>query len=115
MFQFLELTVPVLVVPDTDLNRYCPVVVIRCCKSAASGIKCPEPWQLAFDSFVYQPVTVRSRNEHTIEVGPYESVSLHGIVRGLRRDVRNVVTEPLFDEGPLLVRPGVLKVPRHGV
>ena len=77
-----ELPVPVLVVPDTAGSQSCPVIlgtnVIRRCRSVVSAATfvCPEPWQLAFDTLVCNPVSVKSTNEHTIEVAPYDSITL---------------------------------------
>ena len=111
-----ELPVPVLVVPDTAGSQSCPVIlgtnVIRRCRSAVSAATfvCPEPWQLAFDTLVCNPVSVKSTNEHTIEVAPYDSITLHGIARGLSSSVSKVVTEGFDSESPCMVRPHVVSV-----
>ncbi|XP_052777891.1 uncharacterized protein LOC128215224 [Mya arenaria] len=112
-----ELDVPVLVVPDTGSH---PVIVgtniIRRCKSAsvAPARPLPDSWQSAFDALVCEPITVKSTNEHTVELGPYESVTLNGIARGLKHDVQKIVTENISPDSPYLVRPHVLKAPHHG-
>ena len=102
--------------PDTAGSKSCPVIlgtnVIRRCKSAVSAATfvCPEPWPLAFDTLVCNPFSVKSTNEHTIEVAPYDSITLHGIAQGLFSSVSKVVTEGFDSESPCMVRPHVISV-----
>lgn len=117
----IELPVPVLVVPDTENTNTYPVIlgtnIIRCCKSAAATVTnntVPEEWKMAFESLVCNPVSVKSTNDHVVEIGPYESVTLHGIARGLNSNVQKVVTENSSSDRPLLVRPHVVQVPQYG-
>ena len=108
------LDVPILIVPDSSLNRQCPVIVgtniIRRCKSfvnSSASFDIPDVWQCAFDSLTCHPCMVRSTNNRTIEVGPYETTVLNGIVRGANCD--SCVTENI-DSNEFLVSPQFVKI-----
>ena len=114
----INLDVPVLVVPDSSINSLCPCIVgtnvIRRFKAAAKEIVLPDSWQIAFDSITCKPCTVRSTNKHKVEVGPYESVTLTGIVRGVSHDIETVITENFDSDHPYIVRPHVVGLPQQG-
>ena len=117
-YKDFNLDVPVLVVPDNSINSSCPCIigtnVLRRFKAAAEETDLPEAWRMAFDSITCQPSTVRSTNKHKIEVGPYESVTLTGIVRGVDHNIETVITENLDSDHPFIVRPHVIGLPKQG-
>ena len=96
-----KLDVPVLVVPDTDFNRICPVIVgtnvLRPLRSKVSlssvSSDIPGPWQLAMDSLTYKTYTVKASSRKPISVKPYEMVVIDGFARGIDHDVAEAVTE----------------------
>ena len=114
------ISVPVLVVPDTNFNSSCPVIigtnVIRHCKSHvlngdASDV--PKAWSTAFSGLSCSSSIVRLTNKHTIAIGPYESMTFHGI--SFSHSASPFVTENLGDSNySFLVKPHVVKLPDTG-
>ena len=116
------ISVPVLVIPDTEFNSSCPVIigtnVIRHCKSHvlngdASDV--PEAWSTAFSALSCNSSIVRVTNKHTIAIGPYESMTFYGITRSFSHSASAFVTENLGDSNNnFLVKPHVDKLPDTG-
>lgn len=87
-FSNVELFVPVLIVPDTDFNRNCPVIigtnVLRICRDQSNQDSLvPKQWKLAFDSMTSKCYSVKSIGKKPMMVKPNESMVIKGCVKGL--------------------------------
>lgn len=87
-FSDVELFVPVLIVPDTDFNRNCPVIigtnVLRICRDQSSqDPPVPKQWKLAFNSMTSKCYSVKSIGKKPVMVKPNESIVIKGCVKGL--------------------------------
>lgn len=87
-FSNVELFVPVLIVPDTDFNRNCPVIigtnVLRICRDQSNQDSLvPKQWKLAFDSMKSKCYSVKSIGKKPMMVKPNESMVIKGCVKGL--------------------------------
>ena len=116
----VELDVPVLIVPDTDFNRKCPVIigtnVLRIYRDLLSekdkdmkGI--PKEWKVAFKSMKSKCYLVKSVCKKSITVKPNESVMIKGCVTGLPNNNMTMVCESCDDIEKFTVCPRVLKFP----
>ena len=95
-----ELWVPVLVVPDTDFNQTCPVIVgtnvlrpLRSRVSSGAPSDVPGEWQIALDSLNYKTFMVKACSRKPFSVQPYETVVVNGFSRGIDHGVTEIVTE----------------------
>ena len=116
----VELDVPVLIVPDTDFNRKCPVIigtnVLRIYRDLLSekdkdmkGIL--KEWKVAFKSMKSKCYLVKSVCKKPITVKPNESVMIKGCVTGLPNNNMTMVCESCDDIEKFTVCPRVLKFP----
>ena len=114
-----SLDVPILVIPDNDFNLSCPVVigtnVLRRCKYYVSyhGItaeEIPVEWEAAMQGIPSQTFCVKACNRRTVTVGPFETVTINGIARGLNNRISTVVTENIDGMSSYTVCPRVVKV-----
>jgi len=94
------LKVPVLVVPDTELNNTCPVIVgtnvlrpIRLRVPPDSSCDVPGEWQMALDSLCHKTFMVKACSRKPITIEPYHTVEVNGFSRNIDHDVSEVVTE----------------------
>ena len=90
--------VPALVVPTTEYNLKVPGLigtnVFNRCQDQAENNGVPEEWKTAFLSLQNGLVGyVKSTNERAIEVQPFQTVTLSGLLRK-NRDVETAITEP---------------------
>lgn len=101
-FMSIDLAVPVLVVPDTNFNKTCPVIigtnVLRLCRDLSdvtqSISEIPKQWKNAFEGLKCQSYCVRSVSKKTIMVEPNESVVVKGFTKGIPvKEHMTVVTE----------------------
>lgn len=80
-----SLTVPLLIVSDTDYNSKVPAIigtnVIRLFKQDKSPSDVPVEWQTAFDSMCDDGLPVKTTCNYSIRINPGEIKTLHGIVR----------------------------------
>jgi len=111
-----NIQVPVLVVPDTDFNQSCPVIVgtniIRICKESCSNsdVVVPEEWNTAICSMACESFPVKSVNKRPIVIGPYETVLVKGVSRNIASSISEAVTENLDQHRNILVCPRVVNV-----
>ncbi|MCG8048682.1 MAG: RNase H-like domain-containing protein, partial [Candidatus Thiodiazotropha endolucinida] len=79
------LTVPLLIVSDTDYNSKVPAIigtnVIRLFKQDKPPSDVPVEWQTAFDSMCDDGLPVKTTCNYSIRINPGEIKTLHGIVR----------------------------------
>ena len=113
--------IPLLVVPDTHLNRSCPIIigtnVIRLCRdylkeNPASCI--PDTWDIAFDSIKCNSFVVKSSNKHSIMVEPYQTVTVKGISRNVPSTITEAITENMDSNKKFMVCPQVTKLDNQG-
>ena len=114
-----SLDVLILVVQDNDFNLSCPVVigsdVLRLCKHSVSylGItaeEIPVDWEAAMQGISSQNCCVKACIGRTVNVGPFETVTLNGIARGLNKKDSTVMTENIDGMSSYTVCPRVFKV-----
>lgn len=111
-----NINVPVLVVPDTQYNNDCPVIVgtniIRICKESCSNgdVFVPNEWKTAICSMACDSFPVKSVNRKPIVIAPYETVLVKGISRNLDTSISEAVTENLEQFRSILVCPRVVNV-----
>ena len=95
-FEGIALSIPVLVVLNTEYNRTVPVIigtnVIRLLKQSSVDSFIPEEWQTAFSSLVDHTLPVKTTNNFSIRLGPGEVKTVHGLVRNTA-DLENAVTK----------------------
>ena len=107
--------IPVLVVPDTDFNYKCPVIVgtnvLRLCKESCmiETDTIPTEWKTAIDSIQCKLYSVKSDSKKPITIGPYETTILNGRSRRIGSNIENVVTEAC-DNSTYIVCPRVIKI-----
>lgn len=81
-FLDIELSVPMLVVQDTEFNRKCPIIigtnVLRICRHVLnnniSGSNIPLQWQRALDTLKCQSYQVRSICKKSVIIEPNKSI-----------------------------------------
>lgn len=69
---------------------------------------------MAFRSLENKPVHVRSTNDNSVQISPYECVTVNGIARDLDHSVQKVITEHLDYQYSLLVILHIVQVPKSG-
>lgn len=109
--------VPMLIVPDTEMNRTCPVIigtnVIRQCDSYAKEKYVeivPTSWKEAFCSMKCNSLIVKACTHHDIHVEPYESVNVDGMCKNIDPSISEVITENLDNVRTFMVCPRVVTV-----
>ena len=97
----IELLVPIVIVPETEFNKNCPVIVgtniLRICRDYYSHtlgqLHVPDAWQLAIDSLQCKSFCVKITTKQNITQEPYQSLVVNGVVKGDDKNVSTVVTE----------------------
>jgi len=98
-FLDLELFVPIVIVPETEFNKNCPVIVgtniLRICREYFSHVSCQlsEAWQFAIDSTQCRSFCVKATTKRDITLEPYQSVVVNCVVKGIDKNISTVVTE----------------------
>ncbi|XP_062612631.1 uncharacterized protein LOC134274364 [Saccostrea cucullata] len=117
-FMDVELFVPVLIVPDTDFNRTCPMIigtnVLRICRDLlgedSNEMKiAPKEWRVALKSMQGKCYHVKSVCKKPIIVQPNESTVVKGRVRGLPGNNMTMVSENCDNMNRFTVCPRVVK------
>ena len=109
------INVPVLVVPDTDFNHSCPIIigtnVIRICKESCHNVDVdiPEEWETAMCKISCHSFTVKSLNKKPVVIQPYDTVLIKGITRKLDPSIVTAVTENIDGKNNILICPRVVK------
>lgn len=108
------ITIPLLVVPDTEYNQKVPIIigtnVIRLFRNTEFAGMVPEAWQNAFVTlFDYSGVPVRSTNRRPIILRPNEMKTIHGLARSVD-DMNIAITEHTDTSlsGGIIICPRVL-------
>ncbi|KAH3784861.1 hypothetical protein DPMN_162933 [Dreissena polymorpha] len=117
----IALDVPILVIKDNSLNRDCPVIVgtnvIRLMRDMVSqndSDVIPEEWNIAIASLNVTLFAAKLSSKRPVKLGPYETVSLNCVARGVNHAVANVVTENHDPSANYSVCPRVIKMQQHG-
>ena len=113
------ITVPLLIVSDTEYNQTVPAIigtnVIRLFKQDNSSSSMPVEWQTAFDSICDDGIPVKTTSNYSIRIGPGEIKTLHGIVRNTN-NIDTAVTEHINGSlsGNLTICPRVVSLKGPG-
>jgi hypothetical protein len=120
-FQSDNMMVILLVVPETDYNKYVSVVIgtniLRSIKSSVSDshVKVPHNWDIAFSALDAGVSLVKSINKRPIKVGPMSVLTVSGICKS-KTVLETAVTECVDDtKGTLGVCPRVVSVKSPGI
>ena len=95
----LDFDVPLLVIKDNDMNKECPVIigtnVIRQVTARVSNgdSELPLEWKTAVSSLKLSNFVAKISGKKQVTVGPYETVSLKCMARGVKHMISQVVTE----------------------
>lgn len=118
-FMNIDLAVPVLIVPDTNFNKTCPMIigtnVLRLCRDLSDATQSlseiPKQWKNAFEGLKCQSYCVRSVSKKTIMVEPNESVMVKGFTKGIPvKEHMTVVTENCNSDSTFTVCPRIVKL-----
>ena len=120
-----RLEVPILVIPDNKFNKTCPVIVgtnvLRRFKTFVSELrfkeernvtKLPNEWQCAMETLTPKTFCVKACGKRTTTIGPFETVTINGLVRNFKGKEVSIVTETPDNTWEYTVCPRVMNI-RH--